>query len=155
MVVGTGRKVRTIRAFDIDNMNAFEFNKPINPSGGLAAKMDLLATGRGNRLVKIYQDLNDDGKFSKKELIYKGKCRQPFEEDELIDFNGDIKLKKSMHMCSWLMLKNPDQLAACTMEFIPTVHDLTLFDASGEEFKFDAVGQFADPHIVIACPPRS
>ena len=29
--------------------------------------------------------MNDDGKFSKKELIYKGKCRQPFEEDELID----------------------------------------------------------------------
>ena len=149
MVIGTGRKVRTIRAFDVDDINSFQFNRPINPSGGLAARLDLLATGRGNRLVKIYQDLNDDGKVSKKELIYKGKCRQPFEEDELIDFNGDIKLKKSMHMCSWLMLKNPDQLFACTMEFIPTVHDLTLIHASGEEFKFDAIGQFADPFIVI------
>ena len=149
MVIGTGRKVRNIRAFDVDDINSFQFNRPINPSGGLAARLDLLATGRGNRLVKIYQDLNDDGKVSKKELIYKGKCRQPFEEDELIDFNGDIKLKKSMHMCSWLMLKNPDQLFACTMEFIPTVYDLTLIHTSGEEFKFDAIGQFADPFIVI------
>ena len=55
--------------------------------------MDLSSTKRGHRQVKLYQDLNNDGKVSRRELIYKGKCRQPFEEDELVSFNGDIKMQ--------------------------------------------------------------
>ena len=93
--------------------------------------------------------MNDDGKVSRRELIYKGKCRQPFSEDELIGFSGDIKMQKTMHMCDWMMLKNPDKLFGCTMEYIPTIYELTLFSSLGEVYKFEATGEFADPSYLL------
>ena len=150
MAFGTGRKVRTIKAFGVDGENLFEFNRSIDFSGGVAGRMTLSSTKRGHRVVKIYQDLNDDGKVSKKELIYKGKSRQDFDRDELVDFDGDLKLEKSMHMCDWMILKNPDKVFGCTLEYIPTSYELTLLASSGDAYSFEAIGRFADPSIWLA-----
>lgn len=147
MVFGTGEKVRTIKAFGVDGENLFEFNRSINFSGGVVGRMALSSTKRGHRVVKIYQDLNDDGKVSKKELIYKGKSRQDFDRDELVDFDGDLKLEKSMHMCDWMIIKKPDRVFGCTLEYIPTSYELTLLTSSSDAYSFEAIGKFADPSI--------
>ena len=149
MAFGTGEKVRKIKAFDVQSSSKFVFNRSIHPNGGILGRMDLSSTKRGHRQVKLYQDLNNDGKVSRRELIYKGKCLQPFEEDELVSFNGDIRMQKSMHMCDWMMLKKPDKLFACTMEYIPTAYELALLSSAGELYEFEATGEFVDPSYLL------
>ena len=149
MTVATGPKVRKIKAIDVKDMNSFEFNKSINPRGGVAGRMDLSSTGQGHRLIKIFQDLNNDGKVAKKELIYKGKCKQEFSKDELVDFNGNVKLRKEMHMCNWMMMKKPTKLTGCTREFIPTTFDLSLITSNDDTYRFEPVGTFSDSSVLF------
>jgi len=98
-------------------------------------------------MVKLYQDLNDDGLITRKEMIYKGKTRNQIDDDKLLNFFGDIKLSKTMHKCDWLLLKNSNANIACTREFIPTVYDLTLVAESGDNYSLEAVGRFASPEL--------
>ena len=142
MKAGTGAKRRTIKARDVAINAPFAFNKSINPNGGVASSLSISKTKKGLRVIKIAQDLNDDGLISSKEIIYKGRSRDPFASDALLNFDGEIKLTKTMHRCDWLLLKHPNAKIACTLEFIPTVYDLQLADENGEMYRFDAVGEF-------------
>ena len=141
-IVGTGPKFRIIKASDVSINSSFEFNKSITPHGGTESSIFVSKTKKGFARVKLYQDLNDDGVISRKEIIYKGKCHDPYSGNELLNFNGNLKLSKTMHMCEWLGSKNPSKIVGCTRELIPTVYSLTLTDESGEIFDFDSIGQF-------------
>ena len=46
-------------------------------------------------------------------------------------------------MCEWVTAKFPDELIACTMEYIPTTYNCVLKDYEGEQFNFDGIGDFA------------
>lgn len=147
MISGTGSKKRTIKASDIAINSPFSFNKSINPRGGSLSSIFISRTKNDLGMVKLYQDLNDDGLITRKEMIYKGKTRNQINDDKLLNFFGDIKLSKTMHKCDWLLLKNSNANIACTREFIPTVYDLTLVAESGDNYSLEAVGRFASPEL--------
>lgn len=147
--IGTGAKTRTIKADDVANNSDFEFNKSINPHGSPDASMVVSKTRKGHARVELYQDLNNDGIIKGNERIYKGKCLDRQSGDKLLNFYGDIKLSKTMHQCDWLAQKNPDKLAGCTMELIPTSFTLTLTDESGDVFDFQALGPYKTDGIVV------
>ena len=149
----TGPKQRVIKANDVAINSSFAFNKSINPRGGKNASIFVSKTKRGFGLVQLYQDLNDDGIVSRKELIYRGKSLNRGIGDELLNFTGDIKLIKTMHRCDWISLKNPGLNILCTREFIPTTYELTLSDTSGENYQFDALGKFKTSGPLIAIEP--
>ena len=85
----------------------------------------------GHFSLRIFQDLNYDGLISKREAIYKGKSKNSYQEDELLDFEGKIHLSKRMHQCEWLTAKHPGESIICTMEYIPVVYTCTLFNNEG------------------------
>ena len=147
MISGTGSKKRTIKASDIAINSPFSFNKSFNPRGGSLSSIFISRTKNDLGMVKLYQDLNDDGLITRKEMIYKGKTGSQINDDKLLNFFGDIKLSKTMHKCDWLVLKNPNVNIACTREFIPTVYDLTLVAESGDNYSLEAVGRFASPEL--------
>jgi len=147
MISGTGSKKRTIKASDIAINSPFSFNKSINPRGGSLSSIFISRTKNDLGMVKLYQDLNDDGLITRKEMIYKGKTGSQINDDKLLNFFGDIKLSKTMHKCDWLLLKNSNANIACTREFIPTVYDLTLVAESGDNYSLEAVGRFASPEL--------
>ena len=121
-------KIRTIRGFKNPD-GLIDFNKSINPRGGTEGKL-VFAEGNRSTKIKLYQDKNEDGKFSKKELLYKGRL-DDVEYDAILNVNK-VKLQKQMHSCDWQLMKNPDKLIVCTLDFVPTVYDLTLIAESGE-----------------------
>ena len=86
-------KIRTIRGFKNPD-GLIDFNKSINPRGGTEGKL-VFAEGNRSTKIKLYQDKNEDGKFSKKELLYKGKL-DSVEYDEILNVNK-VKLQKQMH----------------------------------------------------------
>ena len=141
---GTGSKRRVIRALGVNSSAPFSFNRSINPNGGNLAKMKI-CTRRGSGRVKIFQDTNSDGRISRKELIFHGKAREAYNRDELINFSGTVRLKKTMHRCNWLSMKFPGDQLMCTIEYIPTIYELTLINDSGEVFQFRGIGKFNDP----------
>ena len=147
MISGTGSKKRTIKASDLAINSPFSFNKSINPRGGSLSSIFISRTKNDLGMVKLYQDLNDDGLITRKEMIYKGKTGSQINDDKLLNFFGDIKLSKTMHKCDWLLLKNSNANIACTREFIPTVYDLTLVAESGDNYSLEAVGRFASPEL--------
>ena len=102
---------------------------------------------KGISRIKIFQDINSDGRVASKELIFKGKSNRIYDKDELINFSGSARLKKTMHRCEWISLKFPGELLICTEEYIPTVYELTLIDNSMEIFEFGGIGKFKDPLI--------
>ena len=146
MKSGTGAKQRVIQATDVSALEPFAFNRSINPHGGTLARMKIRANKKGRGIVKIYQDTNSNNKVTRKELIFRGKSRAIYDKDELINFTGSVRLKKTMHMCDWLSMKFPGEELICTREYIPTVYELTLVANSGEVYEFEGTGEFAD-HI--------
>ena len=140
---GTGSKTWKIQASSANVTDLFDFNKSILPHGGTSSKIKLKQCRSGRYVVKIFQDTNNNGRVSKKELIYKGESRQKIEGDILTNFDGEIRLKKNMHRCEWVTAKFPDVLIACTMEYIPTTYRCVLVDDEGASFKFDGIGSFA------------
>lgn len=145
MKSGSGPKTRRITADNATSSRLFEFNKSISPHGGTLSRISTSLNKEGYGIVKIFQDSNDNGKVERKELIYKGKSRTPFSDDELTDFSGRIKLKKTMHMCDWLSMKFPNEKTIlCTMELIPTTYACSLIDQNGDRYKFDGIGNFKD-----------
>ena len=142
---GTGAKRRVIRAINANTLQSFSFNQSINPRGGALAKLKIRTNKKGISRARVFQDINSDGRVSSKEMIFKGKSKRIYEKDELINFSGSARLKKTMHRCEWISSKYPDEMLACTKEYIPTIYDLTLVSSDGEVFKFDGVGRFEDP----------
>ena len=144
---GTGAKRRVIRALNANTKQSFSFDRSINPHGGTLAKLKIRTNRKGISRVKIFQDINSNGRVSSKELIFKGKSNRIYDKDELINFSGSARLKKTMHRCGWISLKFPGELLICTREYIPTVYELTLIDDSLEIFKFGGIGKFKD-HLI-------
>lgn len=142
---GTGLKRRVIRALNVSTFEPFSFDRSINPRGGRLAKMKVRTTKTGRIRVKIFQDTNSDGRVSRKELIFHGKAGQVYKKDELTNFSGSVRLKKTMHRCNWLSMKFPGEPLMCTLEYIPTFYDLLLTEESGKIYEFEGVGQFLDP----------
>ena len=139
----TGSKTRSIKSTSVRVNNLFEFNKSILPHGGSASSLKLRQRKNGSHVIKLFQDVNNDGRVSKNELIYKGLSRVKLEGDDLTNFKGQVRLEKSMHRCEWVSAKYPKELIACTREFIPTTYSFLLVDDSGAQFKFDGMAAFA------------
>lgn len=142
---GTGSKRRVIRALDANTFELFSFDRSINPRGGTLAKMKAYSAKNGRNGIKIFQDTNSNGRVSRKEIIFHGKSRELYDNDELIKFTGTVRLKKTMHRCTWLSMKFPDEQIMCTREYIPTIYDLTLIANTGNIYKFDGTGKYEDP----------
>ena len=149
MKSGTGAKTRIIKASDVNTFERFKFNKSINPYGGLMSKIKIRTNKKGTSIAKIYQDTNSDGKLSKKGLIFGGKSRSEHYSDDLINFTGSIRLKKTMHKCDWLVMKFPDTELICTIEYIPVFYELKLISDSGERHDFDGIGKFKDDILQV------
>ena len=146
----TGSKTRSIKSTSARVDDLFEFNKSIVPHGGKASTLKLRQRKNGSYVIKLFQDVNNDGRVSKKEMIYKGQSRVRHEADYLTDFKGRIRLEKSMHRCEWITAKYPDELIYCTQEYIPTTYSCLLVDDRGARFKFDGIGSFAaDPNFFV------
>ena len=73
---GTGSKTRKIQAASANTADLFDFNKSIVPHGSTLSKIKFKQRRNGTYIVKIFQDTNNNGRVSKKELIYKGESRQ-------------------------------------------------------------------------------
>ena len=139
----TGKKTRSIKSTSVHVNDLFEFNKSIVPHGGKSSILKLRRRRNGSYVIKLFQDLNNDRRVSKNELIYKGLSRVKFHGDNLTDFKGQVRLEKSMHRCEWMTAKYPKELIPCTREYIPTTYSCLLMDSSGARFKFDGIGDFA------------
>ena len=145
----SGSKTRSIKSESASVDELFEFNKSIVPHGGKISKIKLKQRRNGSYLIKIFQDVDNNGRVSKKEMIYKGQSRVRHEADYLTDFKGRIRLEKSMHRCKWVTAKYPDELIYCTQEYIPTTYSCLLVDGRGARFKFDGIDDFATDPIVL------
>lgn len=113
----------------------FEFNKSLNYRGGTLGKFKAQTKGEDNVIIKVKQDLNGDGKFSKNELIYKGKIKDVEDTDELINFEGKIKIKKHMHSCYWQTMKGESPIE-CTLDYVPEYAELSLQPAATNKAEF-------------------
>ena len=141
---GTGAKVRRLRASGMQQFELFAFNRSIHPHGGLLSRIKIRGNKKGETVLRLYQDMNSDGKVSGKELIFAGKSRNNTAQDHLINFSGSVRLKKTMHLCDWLTMKDPDTPIMCTMEYIPVAYDVKLVTFNGIEYIFDGIGEFKD-----------
>ena len=139
----TGSKTRAIQSTSASVDEFFEFNKSIVPHGGTLSKLKLRQRKNGSYVITVFQDLNDDGRVSRKEKIYKGRSRARLEDDYLTNFKGRIRLEKNMHRCDWLVSKYPKELIACTREYIPVTYSFLLVDIRGARLSFDGMGDFA------------
>ena len=149
MRFGSGPKTRKIVATKASANETFEFNKSIVAQGGTSARMKIKQNKKGSLLIKIFQDNNNNGTISRRELIYKGISQANPSDDGIFNFNGKIHLKKEMHMCDWLaQTKRPAE--ACTTEYIPTTYECKLIADTGETFRFNALGDFEGNPIKIS-----
>jgi len=139
----TGKKTRSIKSTSVHVDDLFESNKSIVPHRGKSSSLKLRRRRNGSYVIKLFQDLNNDRRVSKNELIYKGLSRVELQGDDLTDFKGQLRLEKSMHRCEWMTAKYPKGLIACTREYIPTTYSCLLVDGSRARFKFDGIGDFA------------
>ena len=145
---GTGPKTRKITAAKAGVDETFEFNKSIAPRGGTSARMQIKQNNKGSLSIKIFQDKNNNGNVSRRELIYKGISQKDSSDDRILNFNGKIHLNKQMHMCDWLaQTKRPAEV--CTLEYIPTIYDCKLITEEGETFSFNGVGNYKSDLIQI------
>ena len=138
------KKTKSIKSTSAHINDLFEFNKSIVPHVGKASSLRLRRRRNGSYVIKLFQDLNNDRRVSKNELIYKGLSSIELQGDDLTDFKGQLCLEKSMHRCEWITAKYPKELTACTREYIPTTYSCLLVDGSGARFKFDGIGDFAE-----------
>ena len=114
--------------------------------------MKIRGNKKGETVLRLYQDMNYDGKVSGKELIFAGKSRNKTAQDHLINFSGSVRLKKTMQLCDWLIMKDPDTPIMCTMEYIPIVYDMKLVTLNGIQHIFDGIGEFKDETLSQIIP---
>ena len=151
-------KIRTIRGLRYGNFKGrdtdwlIDFDKSLDPTGGT---MGLISykEGRRSTRIKLYQDKNDDGKFSRKELIYKGKTSEAsydeltYAKEGIID-KPTIKLRRQMHSCQWAALKG-SKVDFCTADYVPTVYSLTLKLEGGGKVTPEGIGDFFDYQLQV------
>ena len=143
---GSGPKIRRIIASKAGVDETFEFNKSITARGGTSALMRMKQNKKGHLSIKIFQDKNNNGTISRNELVYNGISQEKSPDDNILNFNGKINLKKQMHMCDWLaQTKRPAEV--CTMEYIPTIYECILTTDEGERLNFIGVGDFKTDFI--------
>jgi len=142
----TGAKTRRLAAREFDSLRSFHFNKSIHPRGGTLSRARF-RSGKKYTIVKLFQDLNNDGKISRKELIYRGRSRSAFTTDELTNFSGTLRLKKTMHRCSWMAMKFPGEPLICTQEYIPDTYRFSVVVPGQERRSFEGLGDYADPML--------
>ena len=107
----------------------FNFNKSLRKGFGSfkpKGKLKIYEKSDDIAKIKVKQDLNGDGQFTKDELVYKATIKNVEYMDALINFEGEIKLKRYMSECEWEHLKNPGEPIACAEEFDPGYTKLTL-----------------------------
>ena len=118
----------------------FDFNKSLTDNGGTKGKLKIYQKSDDVAKIKVKQDLNGDGTFTKDELIYKGTVKDVEDMDGLINFEGEIKLKRYMSECEWEHLQNPGEPIACAEEYDPGYTKLSLdryrFSDQGNDFNF-------------------
>ena len=154
MKIGTGAKTRRIRASQANSTELFRFNRSITPNGETLSKLNIRKNKKGYRIAKIYQDTNNNGKVERKELIYAGKSRDIFKDDELTDFSGSIRIEKTMHMCDWLSMKYWRKPLMCTREYIPITYDVRLTTQDGDRHEFHSFGKFKDKNFFAMHDPN-
>ena len=150
--------VRTIKAQSVAPGDFFEFNKSIEYKGEKLGLLEIKYKKSGIYRIKVYQDLNNDQKMTKSDLIFKGEIYGgvcPPNEicllavDHITNFTGTVKLSKQMHSCEWDMQKEEKKrdkdMVACTRDFVPTVYELMLKHSStGRKIYPLPVGKFAN-----------
>ena len=62
----------------------------------------------------------------RKELIYRDKSRNAFVFNELVNFSGTDRLRKTMRKSDWLSMKYPDEPLMRTKEYMPTACQLDM-----------------------------
>ena len=142
-------KIRRIKGFTqpsstVNISGLIDFNKSINPSGGTLGKI-VFKPGKRAIRIKLFQDTNEDGIFSKKDMIFKGKIiDMPYDE---ITNVAKVKLWKQMHQCDWNLMKMPknnEKTIACTLDYVPTLYRLSLFTDSGQKITPEGTGEFGE-----------
>ena len=134
-------KIRTIKATSISALETFNFNRSIEYQGESLGLIKLIEKKPGSIKAKVYQDLNNDHKMTKKDLIYKGTINDVDIPDDLTNFSGTIKLKKQMHNCDWEMQKYPGKTIICTKDYVPTSTDLKFkSNITGIKYSFPSYG---------------
>ena len=132
-------KIRKIKGSVDNDNNLIDFNKSLYPKGGLEGRIKF-KEGKKSTKIKLYQDRNEDGKFSKSELIFKGKIFDaPY--DELTNV-AQVSLTKQMHLCDWQLAKNPRKVMACTMDYVPQLYSMSFGTEGGLSFSPDPMGKF-------------
>ena len=139
-------KIRTIRG-SADRDGLIDFGKSIGPRGGTNG-MITFQEGRRSTKIQLFQDKNEDGTFSKDELIFKGKASEGT-YDELINTKR-IKFSRQMHSCDWAIMKGAKPIS-CTLDFVPTIYELTLQTPNGKVVP-EGTGRFRGNQIMFTNP---
>ena len=136
-------KIRTIRGTR-NNDGLIDFGKSIGPRGGPDG---LLTFKKGKRSTKIrlFQDYNEDGRFSKEELIFKGKTSDATYND--LTNTSKVKFTRQLHSCTWDLMKR-NRPIACTFDYVPTAYELTLHTSAGQIVP-EGLGQYEDNRLFI------
>jgi len=148
--------VRTIKAKSVEPGELFEFNKSIEYRGETLSLLKFKKKTPQVYKVKVFQDLNNDQRMTRSDIIFKGEVvpgyydseAQKWTLDDLTNFVGTVKLTKQMHSCEWetqkAEKKTDKEMVACTRDFIPTVYAFMVKpDASGIKYDALPVGKFA------------
>lgn len=139
------------------NGGLIDFNKSLDYKGGTLGKITVEKSGAGNDfLVKVKQDLDDNGKFSKGELIYKGTLEDVEDADTLINFEGKIKIKRQMNSCDWDLQKLSSKdagipVSCSTLAIVDEFTELTLKPVGGLAIKLPIY--FSNPDQIVEVEP--
>ncbi|AII42171.1 hypothetical protein KR100_01970 [Synechococcus sp. KORDI-100] len=143
-------KIRTIRGKFNNRNGLIDFNRPIGPRGGTDGLITAKQNGRVTR-IKLFQDINEDGRFSKDELIFKGKTSDAT-HDELTN-TSRLKFTRQLHSCTWDIMKGNKPIA-CTLDFVPTAYKLTLDTPAGKIVP-EGLGRFEDDQLFMVTIPKT
>lgn len=135
------------------NGGLIDFNKSLNYKGGTLGKITIETSETGNDfIVKVKQDLDDNGKFSKDELIYKGTIENAKDADTLINFEGKIKITRQMNACNWDLQKLSSKeagipVSCSTLDSVVEFTELTLKPVGGLAIKLPIY--FSNPDQIV------
>ena len=137
-------KIRTISGKFNNRNGLIDFNKPIGPRGGTDGLITAKQNGRVTR-IKLFQDTNEDGRFNKDELIFKGKTSDAT-YDELTN-TSRVKFTRQLHSCTWDIMKGNKPIA-CTFDSVPTAYKLILYTPAGKIVP-EGLGRFEDDQLFM------
>ena len=135
------------------NGGLIDFNKSLDYKGGTLGKITIESSEKETDfIVKVKQDLDDNGKFSKDELIYKGTIEDVEDADTLINFEGKIKIKKQMNACNWDLQKLSSKdagipVSCSTLDSVLEFTELTLKPVGGLAIKLPTY--FSNPDQIV------